>query len=188
MLRSLLLLTAFSLSGTAIAQNFDYSFIQGSYVQLELDEFDGDGFGLDGSLAVTDHFHVFGSYSTADFDFGIDVNQMSAGVGFNTPVSDAVDVIASVAYEWAEVEAPGFGSVDEDGYGLGLGLRAMVNQAIEVDGGISYVDLGDDSDGETSFGAGFLYHFSDAFAVGLSGDWGDDIDTYQLNGRFSFDR
>jgi hypothetical protein len=62
----------------------------------------------------------------------------------------------------------------------------MMTQAIELDGGISYVDLGGDSDGETSFGAGFLYHFSDAFALGLSGDWGEDISTYQLNGRFSF--
>jgi hypothetical protein len=111
-----MLVAASLLPGVVLAQNFDYTFVQGSYSQFELDDVDvdGDGYGVAGSVAVSDRFHLFGSYSTADFDYGIDLNQISAGLGFHTPVSDAVDVIVSAAYVWAEVEASGFGSTDDD--------------------------------------------------------------------------
>lgn len=185
-----LLLAGVSMSGAAFAQGFDYSFVQASYGQFDFDgaDGDGDGFGVGGSVAVSDSFHLFGSYSTAEFDFGVDMNTLTAGLGYNMPVTDSVDVVASVAYVSAEVDVPGFGSFDDNGYGLGLGLRGMATPAVELHGGLSYVDLGGGSDGETSFGAGLLYHFSEAFAAGVSGDWGDDVNSYQLNGRFSFGR
>jgi hypothetical protein len=188
MFRSLLALAAVSISGTVLAQDFDYNFVQASYGQYDIDgvNVDGDGFGIGGSVAISDRFHLFGSYATADFDFGVDMNTLTAGLGYNTPINDAVDIIASVAYVSAEVKVPGFGSVDDNGYGLGLGLRGMASPAVELNGGISYVDFGGNSDSDTSFGAGFLYHFSEAFALGLSGDWGDDVSSYQLNGRLSF--
>ncbi|MGH8193331.1 MAG: outer membrane beta-barrel protein [Woeseiaceae bacterium] len=188
MWRSLAVLGLFSISGGGLAEDFDYSFVQGSYGQVEFDDFDvdGDSFGIDGSFAVSDRFHVFGSYETADFDAGVDLNSMQAGLGFNSPLSDTIDFIASLAYVNTEVEAAGFGSADDNGYGLGLGLRAMASPALELDGGISYVDYGGDSDGDTEFGAGFLYHFSESVAVGLSGSWGDVVNSYALNGRFSF--
>jgi hypothetical protein len=188
MWRSFAVLGLFSLSGAALAEDFDYSFIEASYGQVEFDDFDvdGDAFGLGGSYALSDRFHLFGSYDMADFDAGVDFNGLQAGIGFNSPVSDTVDLVASVAYVNSEVEAPGFGSVDDNGYGLGLGLRAMLTPMLEVDGGIDYVDYGGDSDGDTAFGAGFLYHFTESVAVGLSGGWGDDTNTYALNGRFSF--
>jgi hypothetical protein len=130
---------------------------------------------------LSDQFHVFGSFETADFDGGVDMTGFQAGIGFNTPISDAVDLVASLAYVNSEVEVPGF-SFDDNGYGLGLGLRAMASPAVELNGGISYADLGDG----TAFGGGFLYHFSDSIAVGFSGSWGEDTSTYALNGRFSF--
>ena len=188
MFRSIVLLAAVSMSGAALAQDLDYNFVQASYGQFELDgvDADGDGFGIGGSMAVSDSFHLFGSYAMADFDFGVDMNTLSLGVGYNTPVAESIDLIASLAYVSAEVEASGFGSADDNGYGLGVGLRGMATPAVELQGGISYVDFGGNSDGDTSFGAGLLYHFSESFAAGVSGEWGDDISSYQLNGRFSF--
>ncbi|HET6628668.1 MAG TPA: outer membrane beta-barrel protein [Woeseiaceae bacterium] len=186
MWRSLMFLAAFSISGAAYAEGFDYSFIEGSYGQVQFDDLDvdGDGLSIGGSYAVSDNFHVFGGYETGDFDFGVDLNTMQAGVGYNMPVSDAVDVVASLAYVNMEVEAAGLGSVDDNGYEMGVGLRAMASPQFELSGEISYLDLGDGSD--TGFGAGFLYHFSESFAAGLSGDWNEDFSTYALNGRFSF--
>ena len=182
-----LFLGLFVFSATAAADDFNYNFIQGSYGQIEFDDIgvDGDGFGIGGSVAVSDRFHLFGGYTTADMDFGVDLNQAEAGVGFNAPISETVDLIASLAYVSAEVEAPGFGSVDDSGYGLGVGLRAMLTPVLEVNGDIQYVDFGDGAD-DTGFGAGFLYRFTDRFAAGLSGDWSDDFSTYQLNARMLF--
>lgn len=189
MSRTILLVCLLGVSGAGYAQTFDYNYVEGYYGQIDFDDIgvDGDGFGLAGSFALSDSFHAFGSYSTADLDFGVDVNEFSLGVGYNTPISDVVDVVARLAYVSAEVEASGFGSVDEDGYGAGIGLRGMATPQLELNGDITYVDLGSGS-GDTSFGAGFLYHFSEAFGAGLSGDWDDDATRYQLTGRLSFGR
>lgn len=187
MWRSIVCLALLPLSGTALAE-FDYNFVQGSYGQMEFDDFDVDGDVLEfgGSFALTEQLHAFGGYSTADFDGGVDFNSFEAGLGFNMPLSETVDLVASLAYVSMEVDVSGLGSADDNGYGLGVGLRAMASPTFELSGGIEYVDLGGDSDGDTAFGGGFLYHFTDAFAVGLSGAWGDDTSTYALNGRFSF--
>jgi opacity protein-like surface antigen len=182
-----LFLALFVFSATAAAEDLKYNFIQGSYGQIEVEDVDadGDGFGIEGSVALTDRFHLFGGYTTADMDFGVDLNQLEAGVGFNSPIAETVDLIASLAYVSAEVEVPGFGSIDDSGYGLGLGLRAMVTPVLEVNGDIQYVDFGDGGD-DTGFGAGFLYSFTERFAAGLSGDWSDDFSSYQLNARMLF--
>jgi Outer membrane protein beta-barrel domain len=191
MWRSLMVLAAFSLSGAAYAEGFDYSFIEGSYSQIDVDGLgDGDGLGVGGSYAFTDSFHAFGSFETGEIDvdlgaplgtFGVDVDTMKAGVGYNMPLSDNVDLIATAAYMSLDMSV-----IDDTGYEVGVGLRAMASPAIELSGGIEYADVGDLLDGETSFSAGFLYHFSDAVAVGAGGSWGDDMSSYALNGRFSF--
>jgi hypothetical protein len=183
----LLFVALFGFSATAAAEGISYNFIQGSYGQVEVDDVDvdGDGFGVEGSVALTERFHLFGGYTTADMDFGIDLNQLEAGLGFNSPLSDTVDLIASVAYVSAEVDAAGFGSVDDSGFGLGIGVRGMLTPAFEANGEIQYVDFGDGGD-DTGFGAGFLYSFTDQFAAGASGDWSDDFSSYQLNARFLF--
>lgn len=186
MWRSISCLALLSLSTAALA-DFDYTFVEGSYGQTEFDDFDvdGDAIGIGGSFAVTDSLHLFGGYSTADFDGGVDMNTLQAGLGYRVGLSDALDVVGSVAFVRGEVEFLGQ-SVDDTGYGLGLGLRAMASPAVELSGGVSYVDMGDLSDGDTSIGGGFLYHFTDAFALGLSAAFGEDTNTYALNGRFSF--
>jgi hypothetical protein len=66
-------------------------------------------------------------------------------------------------------------------------LRYAASDTIELNAGISYVDLGDGGD-ETSFGVAGFYDFSNAFALGLSGDWSSDVSIYTLTGRLYFGR
>lgn len=191
MWRSIVCLALIPLSGVALAEDFDYSFLEGSYSQIDIDGLgDGDGFGFGGSYAMTDRLHVFGGFESGEVDVdlgapfgsvGVDVDRIEAGIGFHTPLSDAVDLIASASYLSVDLSV-----IDDSGYEVGVGLRAMASPAIELAGGVSYADAGDIIDGETSFSAGFLYHFSDAFAAGVGGSWGDDMSSYALNGRFSF--
>ena len=96
-----------------------------------------------------------------------------------------VDMIARVSYESVEIDVPGFGSADDSGFGLGLGLRFAASEQLELNAGINYVDLGDSGD-DTGFEAGGLYSFTDAFALGLSGSWGDNVSAYSVTGRFYF--
>lgn len=190
MRRFIACLALLPLSGAALAE-LDYSFVEGSYSQIDIDGLgDGDGFGFAGSYAMTESLNLFGSFESGEIDVdlgapfgsvGVDIDRIKAGVGFHTPLSERVDLVASAAYLNVDLSV-----IDDSGYEVGVGLRGMATPAIELLGGVSYADAGDIIDGETSFSAGFLYHFSDAFAVGVGGTFGDDMSSYALTGRLSF--
>jgi opacity protein-like surface antigen len=161
------LLALLALPCASFADGFDYTFVEGSLVNTELDgpiDVNGDGFGVNGSFGVNENMHVIAGYSDQDYDFGIDGNTFNVGVGFNTGINSNLDFVADVSYVDAEIATP-FGSADEDGYGLGAGIRARPGQNVELDAGLTYVDL-DDSD--TVLSVGGRYYFSDSIAVGGS--------------------
>ncbi len=191
MLRSVLLTALLAFSVSAGAQGFDYNYFSVGYQRLNLDDgffdVDGDGFGLNGSFAVNESFFVFAGYGMGEFEeqgITIDVDTLSAGIGWHTPLSEQVDFVAGLSYEYVDVGASGFGSQDENGYGLGVGLRYQASDAIELNAGINYIDLGDGDD--TGFGVGLLYGVTENVDVGLTADWGDDSSAYGINGRFYF--
>jgi len=175
------------LSAGAAAEGLNYNFIELGYGRVDIEDadIDGDGFSVGGSFAVSDEFHLFGNYSTADFDFDVDFTQFDLGIGFNTAIADNIDVVAKLSYEYVEIEASGFGSEDDNGYGIGIGLRALVSPQVELHGGVDHVDLSD-SGSDTSLVAGFRFNFMERFSVGLAGSWGDDFSTYTLAGRMYF--
>lgn len=189
MLRSSLVLLVLAFATSASAKDFDYDYFQLTYGNVEFDDVnvDGDGFGLAGSYAINEDFHVFAGYEAAGLDFGIDATTLGAGLGWHTTLSPVVDLVASFSYQYVELDAPGVGSVDDSGLGLGVGLRFAATDLLELNAGISYVDLSD-SGGDTGFGVGGLYSFTDAFALGLSANWSDDVSSFTLAGRFYFGR
>jgi Outer membrane protein beta-barrel domain len=175
------------LASAAAADGLNYTYAEVGYGRINIDnpDVDGDAFGIGGSFALTDEFHLFGSYSTANLDFDVDYTQFDLGFGFNAPISDTIDVVATLSYVDVEVGASGFGSADDNGYGVGVGLRGLVSPQLELFGGVEYVDL-NDSGSDTSLGAGLRYNFNEIFSMGLSGAWGDDVSTYTLSGRANF--
>ena len=189
MLRSTLVLLVLAFATSAHAKDFDYDFFQLSYGNVEFDDVnvDGDGFGLSGSYAINEDFHVFAGYEAAGLDFGIDATTLGAGLGWHTTLSPVVDLVASISYQYVELDAPGFASADDNGLGLGLGLRYAATDLLELDAGISHVDLGDGGS-DTGFGVGGLYSFTDAFALGLSASWSDESTSFTVAGRFYFGR
>ena len=120
-------------------------------------------------------------YSMIDFD---DINvDGDALVGYNTALSNVVDAWARLSYKYEEFDGPGAGSNDDNGFGFGVGMRFAATEQVELEGAIQYVDLNDRGD-DTALVLGGLYSFTPAFAVGLFGEWGDDVTTYSLLGRF----
>jgi len=181
------------LAGGAAAQGtqgnpgLKYTYAEIGYGQVNFDspDVDGDGFSIGGSFALTDQFHLFGNYGTTDLDFDIDATTFDLGFGFNRPISNNIDFVATLSYVYVEFDAPGFGSADDNGLGAGLGLRALVNPQIELFGGVEYIDLSD-SGSDTAVGLGARYNFNEQFAVGFAGNWSDDASSYTLTGRMYF--
>jgi opacity protein-like surface antigen len=185
MLRSSLVLLLLAVSVSANAEDFDYNYLQLDYTNLDLDDINGDGLGISGSFAINPDWHVFAGYQAVDLDFGIDVNEFNAGIGYNTELSPTVNAFARFSYEYIDLKAPGGPSDDDSGFGFGVGMRFAASEELEIKAGIDYVDFGSGGD-DTAFSLGALYSFSDAFALGLGGSWSDDVSAYNLTGRIYF--
>ena len=186
MLRISLLALLLSFSAAASADDFSYNWLQVGYGTIEFDDIDldGDGLGFGASFEVNDDFFIFGNYTTVDLDFGIDANSMRAGVGYNTTVAEGADLFATVSYEYAEIDLPILGAEDDNGFGIGVGMRYWVAPGFELNGGVSYVDVGDD--GDTAFSFGAVYSFTPAFAGGLGASFADEASSFSVFARYYF--
>ena len=182
---------------TAHAEGPRYTYADLAYAHIKLDvagrDRSGDGVLVGGSVAVSEMVHLFGSYTYAEFDFNsggfgdadIDYRNVTVGAGLNYGISSTVDFVGRLAYVTARAKRRSF-KVDEDGYGLSAGVRAMVTEQVELNGFVNYVDLGSDIGDDTSVSIGALYNFTDLFAVGLGGEFGGDARAITAGVRFYF--
>ena len=191
MLRSSLLIGLLAFSAAASADGFSYNYLTLGYGNVEIFDADGDGFNLGGSYAFSDNIHGFLGYETGELESIVDATRIRAGIGYNTGLTDALDMYARLSYESIDLDVPailvpilGLGDSDESGYGVGIGGRFRATDQLELNGGIKHVDYGDFD--ETSLEIGGVYSFNDKWSLGLQGDFGDDISTYALSGRFYF--
>lgn len=193
-------LPALILAGSMVAAHAEgprYTYADLAYTHIKLDvagrDRSGDGLSLGGSVAVAEMVHLFAGFTYAEFDFNsggfgnsdIDYRNLTLGAGFNYDISSTVDFVGRLAYVTAEARRASF-KVDEDGYGLSAGVRAMVTEQVELNGFVNYVDLGSDIGDDTSVSIGALYNFTDLFAVGLGGEFGGDARAITAGVRFYF--
>jgi hypothetical protein len=194
MLRKVCGLTLLLLAVPTFAADISYNFIEAEYQEIDIDsgflggfDIDGDGYGIGGSFELNENWFIGASYSKADFDFGVDLDQVMLGAGYHVPISDNADFYGMFSFVSAEASVDGFDSIDEDGYAATIGLRGMIGERFELNGSLAYVDFGNGGD-STAFGAGALYNFGDAFAAGFSVGIDDDVTTYGIGFRVYFDR
>ena len=195
MFRTTIGLGLFVLAAPALAAELSYNIIQAGYERIETDgtspgiEPDGDGFSLGGSFEIGENWFAGAGYSRLGVDFGsgsdVDVDELSIGLGLHAPLNENVDFVATVQYLRREVSESAVGPIKEDGYGATIGVRGLIGDRFELEGGVGYADYGGGADGGSFYG-GALYRFTESFGVGF--DVGVDEDTQSLGlfGRFYF--
>lgn len=171
------LLLAAPLSALA-APNYDY--IQADWIgsgdfELDEEEADYDGWGLEGSTSFGSSSFLLARYSTVDVDrIDLDIDRWSLGLGGHIG-SERVDLYGVVSYERIEFDLdgpPGVAADDDgDGYGLTGGFRIRPAYWVEIDPSVGFVDYGDvggdDLDGFT-YSLQTTFYFTDPSWLAIS--------------------
>jgi len=168
--------------------DFVYTNVEVSYVDVEYDvgpgSIDGDGYRFSGSLQLNPTTFIFGDWEDQDFDFGVSGTTYSFGAGFRHGLSNSLDLVGTASYVHAQLDGIG-GSFDDDGLGLGGGIRAQLAPAFQFEAMLHYVDL-DDSGSNTGLDLLGRYYFSDRYAFTLATSLDDEVDTLSFGFRAEF--
>jgi len=188
-----LLVTAVLLPALCAAQEpkaqsqLSYNYVEIGYDESDFDingvDVNGDGLTLSGSFELTDDWHIFASYGTDDLDFSINVDTWAIGAGYRYALKDNIDLYGRVLYVTNNVDLPGPSNADDDGLGLQLRIRDRVNDKLELEGGLQYIDVGNS---DTTLQGSARYYFTDRLSAGLGLTFGGNGDGIGINARFSF--
>lgn len=182
MKRTLLILAAALAAPLAAsaADDLSYSYIEGGYYRADVDGFDHeDGYGLRGSAALGENFHLFAGWDNLDYD-GFDIGQQRIGVGYNTAINDKVDFVGRVSYERIDIED----FDDADGYGAEVGVRASFSPHFEGGAGVRYTNV--EHNGDTSLVLNAQYKFNPTWGIVAEAQINNDANAVFVGPRISF--
>ena len=182
---------------SAQADDLIYTFWNAAYVRAdfsppassELSDFRMDGFGLGGSVEVTDRVFVFGSYADVnDMSAGSNLSERTYGVGagYAWPLAESFDVVGRLGYIHADA-SDGYYKLSDDAYAIGAGLRGRVLDSIEFEGGVQYADFSRTGN-TTNYIISAQWYFVDQLALSGSAAFGDNVTTYTLGFRGTWGR
>jgi opacity protein-like surface antigen len=185
-----------SLPAIAAAQNLSYNYVEGGYLSVSPDDLsvDADGFGLGASALLSSNIFIFSGYSEMETDrlapsnAVFNLRSVEAGLGYRMGLGDRTDLNLTGAVVSGKIKLKNAGllggSESDTGYSLGAGVRHLLTDQIEINGGVNYTDIFDD-DG-TSLNAGILFHFTPSLAIGGGYTHTSDSSGWQVGLRFNF--
>ena len=163
----------------ADTDTFSYTYVEAGIADF-VDDADGVTFLVGGSYNFAKNFNFLANFSRTNiddfnvngFDIDADSNNFSVGVGFHTPINNKTDFTASLSYlRLSTALSTGFGFVsqeldDANGFGAGIGVRFKATDQIELNAGVDYIDVEDESD--TLVNLGVRYHFNNRFSAAVN--------------------
>ncbi len=176
----LMAICSFCLTSHASAEEApSYSYLDLSYSNLSADDNTEslDGFGIKASFDLGNNLFVQGNYENIESDIDI----FSGGLGYYLALSPNSNLF--VRGDVVHVEVLDF---SDTGYGLGVGLRAMLAPNVELAGEYKYTDI-DDDDSSTVMGEA-RYNLTHNFNVGAGyeTELDSDLDRWIFSGRLAF--
>ena len=187
-------IAALAVAGPVVAGDFSYNTLDLGLYGQSIDDpngdegLDGSGINLSGSWEFSPGVFGFASLGGTEYEYrnyddrDFTAGQLQLGLGFHVPLSSQVDLVSGVSLQRLRLEDDYNFTLNENGYGLNVGLRGLAGSRFEWMAGLKYVDLGKGQD-DTSWTAGFRYHFTRLFSMGL--DIGS-TDRNEANGVIGF--
>ena len=180
-----------ALSLNAFAASPSYDFVKAGYVQADIEDagdFEPSGFQIQGFKSLNENVYLTGRYGQLSEDVSgvdIDLDYVSAGVGYRYGLTQNTDFFGEVTYEYVnlDVELDSISGEDDNGYGITAGIRSMLSEQFELRGAIRYIDI---EDNETAFEIGADYFFTPQFSFGATYVIADDVDLLGVSARYTF--
>ena len=180
-----------ALSLNTFAASPSYDFVKAGYVQADIEDagdFEPTGFQIQGFKSLNENVYLTGRYGQLGEDVSgvdIDLDYVSAGVGYRYGLTQNTDFFGEVTYEYVnlDVELDSISGEDDNGYGITAGIRSMLSEQFELRGAIRYIDIEDD---ETAFEIGADYFFTPQFSFGATYVIADDVDLLGVSARYTF--
>lgn len=133
---SVFLTIAFS-SHTA-ARDLSYTSVGITYKQSN-SGVGGSAIQHDLSFAVSDNMFVAGSFTDGDYDSGAQVSAFDFVLGTYTEIDENIDLVTAVSYAKSESELLTV-SGEFEIFSLTVGVRSVINDVLELNAGLGYVN------------------------------------------------
>ncbi|MDO8907005.1 MAG: hypothetical protein Q7W55_00750 [Pseudohongiella sp.] len=183
------------LAGTASAQQtaLSYNYVEGNITKGEIQGFDYTTYGAGLSIALGDTLFLKGTIAEGEsddavfsgvFSDNVDISAYTLGLGAHIPISSRSDFVTSISYIKNEVGYRGFNQ-DADGYGIDAGVRSMLNDWIEIQAAVNYVD-GDNFDGKFGFSSEARFYVAQSLSLSIGYAKRDEVDGITAGLRFNF--
>jgi hypothetical protein len=188
MKKTLFIVAALSIFGTATAQNYAQprqSGVNYNYAELrfvDVDRNGGDGFRLGGSYKLNGPWLLLAGITSLDYNNNVDTTLLELGGGYVWNYADDFDLFGTLRLVRAEVDTPG-GNSDDTGFALSAGTRGFIAPQFEVRGSVNHINL-DNSD--TYLELAGDYYFTRQFSAGLSLEFAGDNDLLTIGARWFF--
>ncbi len=146
---------------------FNYNYVEGSYQDIDRDGLDGDAYKISGSYELNPSINILAEYTDGQVDnplggSDLDFDRTALGMGYHTALNPSTDFTANVKVVNQNADLIG----DDTGFGVGVGIRHMITDKIEVGSKLDYVDVSDI--GDTTFNVNSRYHLNEKLSFGLS--------------------
>jgi hypothetical protein len=158
---------------------FDLSF---GAIKLDDENENGVGLGVGGTVELGSVVYLGASAAEMKFD-DFDQSNKTLGIGVHVSPSDKTDLYAEFYGLNIEVSTE-YGSYDESGRGLTLGLRHMATDKLEMNFGVDHTDIFEEIDMTPFIGA--HYHFRDNVSLGFVFEKPDEATAYTMALRIYF--
>ena len=181
-------------ASSVTAGNFNYTFAELGYRNVDGDDMEADGFRASFSFAATEHFQVVGDYSRLWLDdmdgassVDVDIDEFKIGFGGHYPVTDKIDAVGQITYvddEYTGDAVPddlGYKTninTSDEGYEATLYGRIQASKKFELTPHLVHRDVGPDS--ETGFGLGLIYQLNRNFGLRFRATQFSDDNTTNL--------
>lgn len=168
----------------ALATGPTYNYLDAAYLSVDVDNGPTlDGFGVGGSFALTENFHVVADYSEVS-DSPWTITSSGVALGWNHSLNNITDFVARAGWENGRVKVSGFGSESDNGWSVEAGLRSMLSPQFELNGFISHIDIFDGD--EQALSVGGVYYFTPSVGLGAGVTLSDDATGWNVGVRFTF--